>query len=744
LHRGALFLLILILGGCSSARGLFLTQQSFLGSHEGFCAEGVYGPTSWPEGRPKDIHVWGSYCDQGDRTVGSAVSLPFRASRAFALYLSGYPNGSGIELSLENLADHSKLALRPHETPGTRWLEYCFQLPKSWVGKPVRLVASDGATGAGGWLGFSRPIPVAATWNFAEAANLLLRTTSHFVLLFVICFAACAYVVWRGVRDVAVIGLVALVGIAAPGYVTFWLWLLSPRIGHAVSFLIPPLAGVTLVFLLRRIGRSGRAVLSPLLSPAMLMFLSSLWILSAGFAYGGIRAPFVTAWTRFSHPLPPDNILPYLFAEGVRYGHVPHPLLGDWLSSDRPPLQTAIALSQYPYLPQPRALGQEALSVVLQSSWILALWILLVAFDVDTRAIRLVLATILFWGFTLVNSFFVWPKLLAASYMVGLCAILLVDKFTAELKTSRLLPVIAGALLAFGLLAHGGSAFALIGVFFTLLVRRKHVPARALALMVVSCALLYLPWFLYQKLYDPPGNYLLKLQLAGVTHVDNESILRDLGTAYSRLSLRQWLDGRNYNVSMVIDHQREYWHDWENLIASIIAGRVSGAYQVARELRSASFFYFGPNLGLLVTGPFFLVARFRKKCRTHEGNISALLWMFVICTLIPWCLIMFTPGSTSIHQGTYVAVLLASAGSVLAIWAASRWLAYAVSALQILQSILIYGVFMRQSPSDGVLLEGTAHYGIVALFFVTFILCWFAITRVSIPRVTALEGKEGR
>ncbi|WP_225852883.1 hypothetical protein, partial [Haemophilus parainfluenzae] len=56
----------------------------------------------------------------------------------------------------------------------------------------------------------------------------------------------------------------------------------------------------------------------------------------------------VIANTRFlpGGSLPPDNILPYLFAERLYHGIDPRPLLGEWQSSDRPPLQAGLLLLQ--------------------------------------------------------------------------------------------------------------------------------------------------------------------------------------------------------------------------------------------------------------------------------------------------------------------------------------------------------------------------------------------------------------
>ena len=42
----------------------------------------------------------------------------------------------------------------------------------------------------------------------------------------------------------------------------------------------------------------------------------------------------------------------------------------------------------------------------------------------------------------------------------------------------------------------------------------------------------YLPWLLYQKYYEPPGNRLLKMHLAGAPGVDSRGFIQALLVAY--------------------------------------------------------------------------------------------------------------------------------------------------------------------------------------------------------------------
>jgi hypothetical protein len=240
---------------------------------------------------------------------------------------------------------------------------------------------------------------------------LLLRTLSHFVLTMIPCFAAATFAAWRGARSHLVLGLAGLAGIAANGYLAFWLWFLSPPVGHAVSFLLPILEIAWLLWSGTKLEAPARAAVTTLAAPAGLVLAASLLVLSTGFLYGGLDHPIETPWTRFSHRLPPDNMLPFLFAEELRIGHIYKPFFEGGHSSDRPPLQAAIALSQYPFLPQPRALGYTALGAILQSLWIYSMWLLLRAFHLDPRLVALVLVATLFSGFTFLNTFFVWPNL---------------------------------------------------------------------------------------------------------------------------------------------------------------------------------------------------------------------------------------------------------------------------------------------------------------------------------------------
>jgi hypothetical protein len=238
----------------------------------------------------------------------------------------------------------------------------------------------------------------------SDALSLLWRVLLCLVLTFLPCFAVCALAIHKGATRVIWLYFLALAEIGAAGWLAFWCWFAVPWLGHLFSFCLPIGSAVYLGVILRRFNPEQRKLLSALLWPTALTAAAALIVLSAGFLYGGLETPFITAADRFSHPLPADNQLPYLLAKAMQHARPPIPFFGDWLSSDRPPLQTGISLSEFAYIR--RSPMHQILSTISQSLWIFALYPFLCALRIEFRAIRLALVVCLFSGFVLVNSFF--------------------------------------------------------------------------------------------------------------------------------------------------------------------------------------------------------------------------------------------------------------------------------------------------------------------------------------------------
>jgi len=683
-----------------------------LAENNGFCSPGVFEPTKWAPGQPSGLKAWGSFCAGGNQATGAAVTSSFTAPKRFGFYLAGYVSNPGLTLEIEDLSKHSRLTIIPTMEAREQWRYYDVRLPTSWWSHPVRLLARDSSTDVEGWLAFTEPVASnGIAPGFGEANRLLLRTLLYFLLTIFPALALGTFAVRKGLRDLVLLGLAELAAIGASGYLGFCLWFLAPKLGHLFSFLLPFATAGWTAWNYRLLDSSGRQIVRRLLRPLALAGAASLLVLSVGFLYGGLDRPLETPASRFSHFLPGDNRIPYEFSEALKEGHIPK--MGSfWHSSDRPPLQTGIVLSQYTYTSNPRDFDYTIIGVILQSLWIFAAWLLLTAFELDTRAIVLVLAVCLLSGFVFLNTFYVWPKLLAATYILAALAILFTPRYVS-LQTGRISCILVGAMLAFAMLSHGGSAFAVIGIFATMAILRRFVPIKSLLLMAVTLVLLYTPWTLYQKFCDPPGDRLLKMHLAGIKGTDSRSFGRVFISAYGALTPRKVLSNKIKNLNTLIGNSGGFWIETAHLIGHIFNGEDPA--WVAAALRGWMFFYFLVNQGFLVVGPVTLLAGIAKRYRTREWRTAAILWIFIAVTAAAWCLLMFGPATTVIHQGTYAIVLLGYAGSILAIWNLSRFAALLVSCCQICLSVLLYILLMQPPAAHALLAQPPALLGCLLL-----------------------------
>jgi hypothetical protein len=555
--------------------------------------------------------------------------------------------------------------------------------------------------------------------------------------------AICAFAIRKDVRDPILVGAMALAATAIPGYFVFWVSLYSQRAGHRFAFLIALAALVFLVISLRKLDNSAWNILRQVAMPFALVGAQSLFVLLAGFAYGGLDAPSNTAANRFSHGLPPDNELPFMVAEGIRKNYVREPMVGDWKSSDRPPLQSGVFLAHHPFTAQPIEIGYTVVSVILQSLWIPGLWLLLAAFRLNAKAIGLALVFCAFSGFVLVNTIFVWPKLLAAAYLLGVFALLFSGRLGAGRQHGALVAAVAGLLLALSLLSHGGTVFALIGGGAAAALFRTPISLKHLILVGLTSFLIYLPWIGYQKFYDPPGDRLLKYHLAGVEPVDPRPFFPTLQDAYGKLTLPQIVEHKTANFKNYLQAGGTYWLAMAELLKDIFTGtplRELGSQ--AEFLRSRIFFYLFPALGLSALGLLGLAAGINRRFRSAEWSAAFLCWLIAALSISFWCVLMFGPNTTANHTGAYAAVLLAMAGGVLSLWTITPNIAGGLVYLQIALNALIYGLLMKAPFAGAPLTEGYVRPVTVAAAFCALSLDVFLFWKLAEHRPDPELGRE--
>jgi len=197
-----------------------------------------------------------------------------------------------------------------------------------------------------------------------------------------------------------------------------------------------------------------------LVEPLLFTSLFCIAVVALGFSNGDIGAPAMTAQNRFVEALPPDNILPYVLAEQMKDGRILWPMIGDWLSSDRPPLQTGL------YLLLGAKLGDQGYQVVaswIQATFLMGAWAFAVMAGLTTAARRLVLLACCLLPTTILNTLYTWPKIVTTGYLMLVFALL----FCFQPKDAReqvIGGVLLGAAAALSMLGHGGSMFALIGI----------------------------------------------------------------------------------------------------------------------------------------------------------------------------------------------------------------------------------------------------------------------------------------
>ncbi|HTV65187.1 MAG TPA: hypothetical protein VMD98_06255, partial [Bryocella sp.] len=403
---------------------------------------------------------------------------------------------------------------------------------------------------------------------------------------------------------------------------------------------------------------------------------------------------------RFSPPkLSVDNFLPKLLADDLYSGHIPRPMTGDWLSSDRPPLQSGLALWNYAWTNGNRDLSYQVLGVIFQFTCLAGIFAYLEATRVSRTVTALVLAAAVFWGFAFLNSFFSWPKLLPTAFLFIVAAYLFTGRYTSARSDWRV-GAMVGAAAALAMLCHGGSAFGILGIGLTALLLVRVPGSRFVAGAILAGALLYLPWSLYQKYYDPPGDRLLKWHLGGqISPRPEESLGHVLAENYGKLSRAQIVDYKRENFQALIGSE-PFWHAPMLLLRGVVTGNHDQTAAAVVQLRWAAFLHWFFSIDVFSFAPFaFLVWILFVGRKSAEFSQACYLWLSTAVTLVIWCLLMFGPQGTWVYQGCYFTELAAVTGSILLLWSISPALAFCFTLAHVLWNVGIYIWFAPPQPA---------------------------------------------
>jgi hypothetical protein len=336
-----------------------------------------------------------------------------------------------------------------------------------------------------------------------------------------------------------------------------------------------------------------------------------------------------------------DHRIPYQYAQNISAGN-PTKIEGDWKSTDRPPLQAALYLENtYPlqWLTNDSITTYQIFSMVLQASWILALWVILRIIGGSISLALLGIISSAFTSFIFASTFFVWPKLLAASFFVTAFALIVYDVKKRKTNLSLGHSAIAGTFLALAFLSHSGVSFSIIALFIYLLIRYKNYSFKHLLAIIITMFLLILPWTAYSKLIDHSNDRLLKWHFAGQIEPNDESLEKAIGKAYMHTTLKDYIEAKKDNAEMIIygNPKTDQAINKDN-------------YLTVLSTKMINVFMLTP--GLLITGWVGLIFYRSRMNSNTKKVIKPLLFQFFIGLLV-LLLLMYLPFSTIQHQGSY-------------------------------------------------------------------------------------------
>jgi hypothetical protein len=405
--------------------------------------------------------------------------------------------------------------------------------------------------------------------------------------------------------------------------------------------------------------------------PVPLALVVAIGWLYTGIAFvqGGLAGdPAQTIAIRFW--LAPDSQLPLSVAKLVAAHHsLSGYVVVGWQASDRPPLQSGIALMQFPLFGN-RDLGYQALGTGIELLWIPALWVLLLVLGVNRRRIVLAVLATAVTGAIFINSVYVWPKMLSGALILSAVAIL-VSRVKADQWAGCL--VTAAAVATLGLLGHGSAAYTLIGIAPTailLAVRRRAWAEGALATAVA--VILYLPWLAFQRLVAPPGDRLLYWQLAGVLGYTRKPLLQVIAARYGAVGLVGAIANKLRNLATIVARP-DLWR--------VNTAEPAWTHSVLGLARIAQTTDFVCAACPLILGFLIVLSSKRRK------GLSAIrpLLPFILVSSAVWVLLQFgsDPSTTLIQQAPYALLILGIGVSALSVTYLPRRLA---------ESVLILGV----------------------------------------------------
>ncbi len=524
----------------------------------------------------------------------------------------------------------------------------------------------------------------------------------HLALTLLPVVAGVLVAVSYGVRDRIVLLLIGTGTLGVLGAATFWAYLCSASGGR--WFAAAAVVGCALVIgwtVIRRRSRLSAQALGPLLPPTLFYAALVGFTTMMGYLRGGISADDMAGRNRYLPGLPVDSKLPLYLAQQLQdpARPLPHYLARPWQTSDRPPLQTGVYLFQQSVLGHDHFMHYQLVGIALQSLWVFGVWAFMVKTRLPAPATALALAVTASSGFIFVNTFFVWPKLFPAAYLMLVAAAVLSSDFVRYRRD----PVAAAAIgvgIGCAMLGHPGSLFAVLGLGVALLVVRVWPSRRLLLVGGGAAALLYGPWIWFGQVYQPPGDFLMKYQLARTrNYLDPGSLQEALVAAYRQAGWHQVLSNKLQNVAAPFHDTLRYPREILVALHAQLAGQSAAGLTARNQAESSAFFHMIPALGFMALGPVLLLVQWIRlrvrqdtKPRPDYLRLGMLGIGCLVTSYLVWALMLFGPGTTTIQQGSYFLELGGFAVGVIGWYALAPRLCVALVVVQSVLAVWQYGI----------------------------------------------------
>lgn len=354
--------------------------------------------------------------------------------------------------------------------------------------------------------------------------------------------------------------------------------------------------------------------------------------------------------------LPIDNALPFIYAQNLLHHEIRAKVV-DWSIADRPPLQIGAVLPVVDigkFLPQStKYTAYYVFSIFLQLSWVGLLWGIFAQL-IKARFYRVgLIVGFGCLGFFYINSVFVWPKLLSASLVTfGIYLLLNVRGTKRHLFEYRYI-IMAAVAISLGLLAHQGvvftvAALALMMVFEALFKRPLSSFNWKPAIVALIVALILLvPWQITVSSLTS-SNRLVKWQFAGVISAsDKRGTVETIVQQYKKLSFGEWLEDKRANLFTIYDGN--VGDSCKTTFTNILNDCHLHSWR--DHTFFSSFFAFE----FYIFGFLIIIWQLIKK---RLDKFDKTILTMALLALIIWILLMYIPGSTYLHQGSYATMLL--------------------------------------------------------------------------------------